>query len=459
MPVTSEKRRILIVDDDPSVTTSLAMLLRREGFHVETAETAQQALQQLQTPIDLVVQDMNFTQQTSGHEGLELLEKIKRLKPDRPVILLTAWGSIELAVAGIKAGAADFITKPWDNRQFLSIVRTALSLRDSAPAIDISREELDERYDFSAIIGHDPALLQILETIGRVAQTDASVLILGESGTGKEVIAQAIHDNSHRCSRPFIKVNLGGLSTTLFESEMFGHVRGAFTDAKSDRKGRFQLAHTGSIFLDEIGDLDLASQVKLLRVLSDRSFEPLGSSHTLKVDARIVSATNRDLFGMVAEGLFREDLLYRLNLITLTIPPLRERSGDLPALAQHFLTQATHAHNLESSRLSQDGRRWLAEQDWPGNIRELKQTMERAVLMTGKPVITASDLDRLDQTTGQPANRAIPKVGQMTLDQIEYAMIAQSLSHFSGNVSQAAKSLGLSRAALYRRIEKHGIQF
>src|SRR5215212_3517166 len=309
---------ILIVDDDRSVTASLALLLKQAGLESVAVGSPEEALDVLrQRPCQLVIQDMNFTRRTSGEEGLALLRDIRKATPTIPVILITAWGSIGLAVEGMKAGASDFITKPWTNPQLLQTVRTALGLAASRPMSEDglpTREELDARFDFGTLVGRDPRLLRILQLIGRVAPTDASVLVTGESGTGKELVADAIHRNSRRAQGPFVKVNLGGISASLFESEMFGHVRGAFTDARADRKGRFEMADGGTIFLDEIGEIDPNAQVKLLRVLQ---------------------ATNRDLGEEVPRGRFREDLLYRLNLISLRLPPLRERRTDVPLLARH----------------------------------------------------------------------------------------------------------------------------
>src|SRR3954470_7930779 len=353
---------ILIVDDDPSVTASLSLLLKRHGNPARGARAPEEALELLrEQDFDLVLQDMNFSRVTTGEEGLELLAETRRLRPRLPVILITAWGSIGLAVEGMKAGASDFVTKPWSNAQLLQAVETALSLAQQgdgkgAPA---SREELDRRCDFRALIGAEPRFLKILELIGRVAPTDASVLITGESGTGKELVAEAIHRNSRRQDGPFVKVNLGGISSTLFESEMFGHIKGAFTDARADRKGRFEMADRGTIFLDEIGEVDPAAQVKLLRVLQDRSYEALGSSVTRTVDVRVVAATNRNLTEMVSRGQFREDLLYRLNLITMHLPPLRERRGDIPRLAARFLQAVAQVHRRGTLTLAPAAAQWL----------------------------------------------------------------------------------------------------
>ena len=359
----------------------------------------------------------------------------------------------------MKAGAADFVTKPWTNAQMLETVKTALGLAASrateeehAAVARRSRCALRLRR-WSAAIRRCCAVLQL---IGRVAATQASVLITGESGTGKELVAEALHRNSPRAGRAFVKVNLGGISSSLFESEMFGHVRGAFTDARADRKGRFELAHGGTIFLDEIGDLDPASQVKMLRVLQDRTFEVLGSSQRREVDVRVVSATNRALPDMVARGEFREDLLYRINLITIHLPPLRERPDDIPLLASRFLQAAAAAYRREAVVLTPAAARWLQAQPWPGNVRQLQQAVERAVLVEHG--------DRLDveSFTDSPPRRAgaadsLPAVGAMTIDEIERAMILKSLRHHGGNISRVAESLGLSRPALYRRFEKYEI--
>ena len=403
----------------------------------------------------LVLQDMNFSRQTTGEEGLALLSSIRAIDAKLPVILMTAWGSIELAVEGMKRGASDFITKPWSNAHVVQSIQTALGLVGArAEPVTQSRADLDERYDFSNIIGSDPAMLRVLDLIGRVASTDASVLILGESGTGKELVAEAVHRNSRRRGAPFVKVNLGGISSTLFESEMFGHVRGAFTDARQDRKGRFETADGGTIFLDEIGELDQASQVKLLRVLQDRTYEVLGSSRTRSVDVRVISATNRQLPELVSRGDFREDLLYRLNLITINLPPLRERRGDIAPLAAHFLRLAGQQYGRETDSIAPRGIEWLKAQGWPGNIRQLKQTIERAVLMHDVRQLDASHFELRD---AQPRDAALPEPGAMTLDEIEKSMIVKCMKAYDGNISKVADALGLSRAALYRRLEKHGI--
>ena len=450
---------ILIVDDDASITASLALLLKQHGHRSSTAGTPDEALAAFRRERpSLVIQDMNFSRQTTGAEGLELLSKLRAIDASVPVILLTAWGSIELAVEGMKLGAADFITKPWSNARVIESIETALRLVDAKREVTASsRAELDERYDFSNIIGSDPALLRLLDLVGRVAPTDASVLITGESGTGKELIAEALHRNSTRRAKPFVKVNLGGISSTLFESEMFGHVRGAFTDARQDRKGRFETADGGTIFLDEIGELDAASQVKLLRVLQDRTFEVLGSSRTRSVDVRVISATNRPLHELVGRGEFLEDLLYRLNLITIPLPPLRERRGDIPRLAEHFLRVCSRQYGREVA-VGARATEWLRTQNWPGNIRQLRQVIERAVLIREGPELGLDDFLAVRDIESRDARDVpLPDAGAMTLDEMEKRMIAKCMKHYEGNVSRVAEALGLSRAALYRRLEKYGI--
>lgn len=415
-----------------------------------------------ESSFDVVLQDMNFSRSTDGKEGLELLARLRSLHPKLPVILITAWGSIGLAVEGMKAGASDFITKPWSNLQLLQAVETALGVAAArggeARSTPPSREGLDRQFDLAGLIGNDPKFLRILELVGRVAPTDASVLITGESGTGKELVAEAIHRNSRRRAEPFVKVNLGGISSTLFESEMFGHVKGAFTDARADRKGRFELADRGTIFLDEIGELDPSVQVKLLRVLQDRSYEVLGSSVTRSVDVRVISATNRDLTELVESGQFREDLLYRLNLISVRMPSLRERPGDIVPLARHFLERCCQLYRRPAMGLSPGAAEWLQARTWPGNVRQLRQTVERAVLVVDGDRLGADDFRALAELESRELRgTALPNPGSMTLEEIEKAMIVKCLQHYEGNVTRVAEALGLSRAALYRRLEKYGL--
>lgn len=450
---------ILLIDDDHAIQTSLSLLFQQEGFKVHATSSPREALVFLEknTP-QLAILDMNFSIETVGTEGLNTLKRIKAIQPQLPVILLTGWGSIELAVEGMKIGAADFMTKPWQNEALLQAVRTILNLAQSKPQSP-NRKRLDEQFHFENIVGEDPHLLELLESIGRVASTDAPVLITGESGAGKELIAEAVHLNSKRSKAPFVKVNLGGISSSLFESELFGHVRGAFTDAKTDRIGRFEMAHKGSIFLDEIGDLDLASQVKLLRVLQDRTFEPLGSSRSKTVDVRIVCATNRNLEEMVTQGAFREDLFYRINLITVKLPALRERPGDIPALVNFFVSNLKTLYNRPNLSVNKEAQQWLKNLPLPGNIRQLKNLVERSVLLSTNDELGVTDFQKNlpPAGSGQKGSAKFPEVGSMTLEEMELEMIKRALAFHQNKLSKVARSLGITRFALYRRLEKYGI--
>jgi DNA-binding NtrC family response regulator len=451
---------ILIIDDDIAVRTSLSLLLKGTGKEVLTANNAREAFEIVKTQKpQLVILDLNFSIATSGIEGMELLQKIKALNASLPVILITGWASIALAVQGMKLGANDFINKPWNNDHLLQSVTTLLQLNTEKP-LSRSRKELDKKYNFKQIIGQDPNLLTILETIGRVASTGASVLITGESGTGKELIAEAIHENSTRANKPFVKVNLGGISSSLFESEMFGHVRGAFTDARFDRAGRFELANKGTIFLDEIGDLEASSQVKLLRVLQDRTYEVLGSSRTKTVDTRVVCATNKNLNEMVSIGTFREDLLYRINLISIHLPALRERPTDIPLLVNFFIDNMKEIYNRPTLSISPAAMRWLQGLPLPGNIRQLKNLVERTVLISPNNELGIDDFQaQLNLSPLKNDKVKLPGVGTMTLDQMEAEMVKQAMSFHKNRITKAAASLGITRNALYRRLEKYQIPF
>jgi two-component system NtrC family response regulator len=452
------RQRVLVVDDDSAVQVSLALLLKQAGFDARCADDPRQALQLLEDgPFDLVLQDMNFSLQTGGEEGMALLARIKEGHPALPVLLMTAWGSIALAVRGVKAGAANFFTKPWDNGQLVALVEATLQAAlQATPAPQSTRQALDARFDFGAIVGEHPKLLKVLETIGQVARTRAPVLILGESGTGKELVADAIHRNSPRAAQPIVKINMGAITPTLFESEMFGHVRGAFTDARSDRKGHVAAASGGTLFLDEIGELQRGDQVKLLRVLQDQRYQPVGASVSQQADLRVVSATNRELAELVAGGDFREDLFYRLNLITIRLPALRERRSDIPLLARHIVAGVAESYGLGGIALAPAALDWLAAQPWPGNIRQLKQTLERTLLLSGKDQLGQADFlatSAVDE--GMPGARL--GVDGMTLEQVERHMIEQALQQHGRNISRVARALGLSRTALYRRLERHGL--
>ena len=451
---------ILVVDDDIAVRTSISLLLKGAGNEVLSADNAVQAFEMVKTKQpNLIILDLNFSIDTSGKEGMSLLKKIRAFDAKVPVVLITGWASIELAVEGMKLGANDFINKPWSNDYMLQTVETLLQL-NGKPAISQSRKLLTKKYNFSQIIGEDAGLISILETIGRVAGTNASVLITGESGTGKELIAEAIHENSTRSAKPFVKVNLGGISSSLFESEMFGHVRGAFTDARFDRTGRFEMANKGTIFLDEIGDLEASSQVKLLRVLQDRTYEVLGSSRTKTVDTRVVCATNKNLNEMVSSGLFREDLLYRINLITIHLPALRERPTDIPLLVNFFIDNMKELYGRPDLQVSSAAMRWLQQLPLPGNIRQLKNLVERTVLISSKNELGINDFQsQLNLSPLKNDRVKLPGVGTMTLDQMEAEMVKQAMNFHKNRITKAAASLGITRNALYRRLEKHQIPF
>ena len=457
---------ILIVDDDRGIRTSLRLLLERNGYEVAEAKNKQEAMNIVwsQTP-ELILMDMNFSPMTTGEEGLQLLRQVKETNPLIPVILMTAWGSIELAVRGMKTGASDFITKPWNNSLLLRRIETTLRLSARQATADgripssfplSSPQTVASSLPSPAIIGRSPQLLKVMETISLIAPTNASVLITGESGTGKELIAQALHQQSQRAKKPFVKVNLGGMSQSLFESEMFGYRKGAFTGAIGDRKGRFEMADGGTIFLDEIGDLDMGSQVKLLRVLQEQTFEPLGTSKPLQVDVRVVSATNAPLQQLIQEGRFREDLFYRINLISVHLPALRERPEDIPLLVNHFIRQAAKANALPIADIADDAIDYLRTLTYPGNIRQLKNLVERTVLISRRQQLIRRDFER--QVALDPQLSAPVTHGMGTLDEQERDAIVRMLEQHNNNISRVAEALGISRGALYRRMEKYNIK-
>lgn len=442
---------ILIIDDDSAIRKSLLYLLGKAGYEAMAVASAEETVAVLrEREPDLMLMDMNFSLATSGEEGLRLLERSKRMRPRVPVILMTAWGSIELAVRGMHAGAFDFITKPWDNLTLVQRIGMALELaggkgHGTAEATD--REDMTQR-----IIGKSQALQEVLDTVRRVAPTQASVLITGESGTGKELVAEALHRLSRRQGKPFVKVNLGGMSASLFESEMFGYRKGAFTGADTDRQGRFDAANRGTIFLDEIGEVPLAQQVKLLRVLQEQTFEPLGDSRPHRVDVRVVCATNANLPMMVRDHTFREDLLYRINLIQVHLPPLRERREDVPLLVRHFADKLGFGH----TDITPGAMDWLASLPYPGNIRELKNLVERTLLLSeGEERLEATHFQR--HYTPQTAPAATAYTDTMQLDELERQAIVRALTRYGNNMSQTALALGISRQSLYRRMEKYQI--
>lgn len=441
---------ILIIDDDATVRKSLGLLLRRAGYDTEEAATPDEAMTHVRAhSFSLILMDMNYSRSTTGEEGLELLQKVRIFQPETPVILITAWGSIDLAVQGIRLGAFDFITKPWNNLVLLQRIETALSLNRNGNEDSASEE--DTGFDRCGIIGSNPALTELLDTVKRIAPTDAPVLILGENGTGKELIANAIHSNSRRRQNPFVMVNLGGVPHSLFESEMFGHAKGAFTGAVTARKGRFEMADKGTIFLDEIGDLDMASQVKMLRVLQQHTFEPLGESRPRKVDIRVVCATNADIQAKVRDRSFREDLFYRINLITLTLPALRDRRDDIPALVRHFMSLAAKNARMATPGISAEAMEFLTRLPYPGNIRQLKNMVERAVLIGGH-TLTRDLFGHDDSGVSEADVTATGNLGNMERD-----AVADALRQAGGNMSHAARILGITRQSLYRRKEKYGL--
>lgn len=441
---------ILIVDDDKTIRLSLGLLLKRVGYEVDYAADPSEAVAKVrERDFDLILMDMNYTRATTGEEGIELLRKVKILRPEIPVILITAWGSIELAVEGMRRGAFDFITKPWNNQLLLQRVETALRLREE------EKETTPSEFNRGGIIGKDKALTELLQTVDRIAPTDAPVLILGENGTGKEMIANVIHLNSRRNRNPFVMVNLGGVPQSLFESEMFGYTKGAFTGAVGNRKGRFEMADKGTIFLDEIGDLDMSCQVKLLRVLQQHTFEPLGESRPKKVDIRVVCATNADLPAMVAARTFREDLFYRINLITLRLPALRERRDDIPLLVRHFVAEAAKSQGIVVPEIPSETMEFLTRLPYPGNIRQLKNMIDRAVLI-GKGKLERTLFPEWEQQ--RESDRYNTTVSAVTLDDRERMAIAEALEKSEGNLTSAARYLGITRQTLYRRMDKYGFK-
>jgi DNA-binding NtrC family response regulator len=447
--------RILIADDQPDVLEALRILLKGEGYRIETAKSPAAVLRSLETgEFDVLLMDLNYTRDTtSGSEGLDLLSRIQALDGRLPVVVMTAWGSVELAVEVMRRGARDFVQKPWDNSRLLAILRNQVELGQALRRGE--RLEAENRLLRSesrpGLIAESAAMKPILEIIARVGPSEANVLITGEHGTGKEIVAQSLHAVSPRAGKPMVTVNAGGLSEGVFESELFGHVKGAFTDAKSDRVGRFELAEGGTLFLDEIANLPMSMQAKLLRVLELGEYERVGSSRTRKADVRILSATNADLGEEVRAGRFRQDLLYRLNTIELQLPPLRERGGDILLLAEHFLRQHCARYRKQLSGFDAPARELLSAHSWPGNVRELDHVIERSVLMAEKDVVRACHLLLKGDSGGAL------RLEDLSLEEVEGVLIRKALARYDGNVSRAADALGLSRSALYRRLQRHGL--
>jgi DNA-binding NtrC family response regulator len=447
--------RVLLADDQPDVLEALRLLLKGEGYKIESVTSPGAIIEAIETrDFDCILMDLNYTRDTtSGQEGLDLLTRIKTLDSTLPVVVMTAWGSVKIAVEAMRRGARDFVQKPWDNERLLSILRTqtelAYALRRGQR---LEAENLALRDEKGPkIIAQSAAMKPVLDLIDRIGPSDANVLITGEHGTGKGLVARALQAVSQRASKPLVTVNAGGLSEGVFESELFGHVKGAFTDAKSDRVGRFEMADGGTLFLDEIANVSLNLQAKLLRVLETGEFERVGSSKTRRVNVRILSATNADLGQEAATGRFRQDLLFRLNTIEIRLPPLRDRKEDVLLLANYFLQQHCQRYASALSGFDQAASQALLQHGWPGNIRELDHSVERAVLLARGDQVKASDL-------GLQASRDnAPRLDDMSLEDVECFLIKKTLARFDGNVSKAARALGLSRSALYRRLQRYGI--
>jgi DNA-binding NtrC family response regulator len=448
-----KRPRVLIADDQRDVLEALRLLLKGEGFESETASSPGGVLAALEArDCDAVLIDLNYTRDTtSGAEGLDLLARIRELDPNLPVLVMTAWGTVDLAVEAMRRGARDFVQKPWDNTRLLTTLRTQIALGRALQAG--RRLEAENRLlrqeGTPAMVAEAPAMRPVLEIIGRVGPSDANVLVVGENGSGKGIVARALHAASRRAAKPFVTLNAGGISEGVFESELFGHVRGAFTDARADRVGRFELADGGTLFLDEIGNVPASQQAKLLRVLETGEFERVGSSRTLRSDARLISASNADLNAEVAAGRFRQDLLFRLNTIEIRVPPLRERRDDIPLLARHFLAAHAQRYRKSLAGFEAEALEGLLAHPWPGNVRELDHAVERAVLMATGERIRVGDL-------GLRRGGDAPRLEDLSLEEVEGLLVRKAMDRFGGNVSQAARALGLSRSALYRRLEKYG---
>jgi len=450
-----EPARVLIADDQADVREALRLLLKAEGYKTETVSSPNAALDAIQSgEFDVVLMDLNYQRDTtSGQEGIDLLSRVQAMDSRLPVVMMTAWGSLELAVEAMRRGARDFIQKPWDNARLLSIIRTQVDLhRTMRRAEKLEAENsLLRAQNRPVFIAQSKAMEPLLTLISRIGPSDANVLITGEHGTGKEVVAQTLHVMSPRSSRPMITVNTGGLPEGTFESELFGHVKGAFTDARTDRVGRFELADHGTLFLDEIANVPMKQQAKLLRVLEMGEMERVGSSKTHKVDVRVLSATNADLKIESAEGRFRSDLLFRLNTVELHIPPLRERKEDIPLLAAHFLNIYAQRYRKPVKGFEPAAMQRMLDHPWPGNVRELDHAIERSVLITTSEQIQSGDLGLESERAGSA------KIEDMSLEEVESLLIKKALTRHSGNISHAAEALGLSRSALYRRMQKYGL--
>ncbi len=446
--------RILVADDQPDVLEALRLLLKAEGYLIDTAKSPGSVMKAVeQRDYALALIDLNYARDTtSGQEGLDLLAKLQQADSTLPVVVMTAWASVEVAVEAMRRGAKDFITKPWDNPRLIAIVKNQIELASAVRAYQRLEQEnqILRGKGGPNLIAQSPAMRPVLEVISRVGPSDVNILITGENGTGKGVVAQALHAVSVRAGKPFISVNMGGLPEGVFESELFGHVRGAFTDAKTDRAGRFELADGGTLFLDEIGNIPMSQQAKILRVLETGELERVGSSRTYRVNVRLISATNADLQTEVAAGKFRQDLLFRLNTIHIHLPPLRERREDIALLAQHFLKAHVERYRKAITGFDDSALEAMRDYAWPGNVRELDHAVERGVLMTQGKVVRGPDL-------GLNAGQAAPRLEDMSLEEVEGFLIKKTLARCDGNARKAAEQLGLSRSAFYRRLERYGL--
>jgi DNA-binding NtrC family response regulator len=444
--------RILVADDQPDVLEALRLLLKAEGYQIETVKSPAAVIKAVEArDFALAIIDLNYTRDTtSGQEGLDLLAKLQAADVTLPVVVMTAWASVDIAVEAMRRGAKDFITKPWDNPRLLTIVKTQIELAGAVRAYRRLEQEnqILRGKGGPNLIAQSAAMRPVLEIISRVGPSDANVLITGENGTGKGVVAHALHAVSIRAAKAFISVNMGGLPEGVFESELFGHVRGAFTDAKSDRAGRFELADGGTLFMDEIGNIPMSQQAKILRTLETGEFDRVGSSRTYRANVRLISATNSDLPTEVAAGKFRQDLLFRLNTIHIHLPPLRERREDIALLAQHFLKQHVTRYRKPITGFDESALEAMRNYSWPGNVRELDHSVERGVLMTQGKVVRGPDL-------GLNAGQSAPRLDDMSLEEVESYLIKKTLARCDGNARKAAEELGLSRSAFYRRLERY----
>lgn len=454
----NEGGKILMIDDDEDVLLAAKMLLKKSSHQIIIEKNPNKIPFLLNNDTyDVILLDMNFSKDTtSGKEGFEWLRQIKEKDPHAVVIMITAFGDVEMAVRALKEGATDFILKPWQNEKLVATISTAIKLKKSYNEVDKLRKAkqmLEEQISqpFRDIIGQSNALKDVFALIDKVAKTDANVLILGENGTGKELVARAIHQKSMRKDNSFVAVDMGAITETLFESELFGHKKGSFTDAREDRPGRFELAHGGTLFLDEIGNLSIGLQSKLLSALQSRLVTRVGSNQAMEVDIRLICATNLNLHQMVADGKFRQDLLYRINTVEITIPPLCDRVDDIPMLANHFLDHYSKKYRKEVLSISPEAMNKLKKYPWPGNVRELQHSIERALIMADSPTLQESDF--LFSRKGSDAINA----DTLNLDEVEKAAVTKAIQLHNGNISKAAEELGLTRASLYRRMEKYGL--